>query len=180
MGFWDKEDSLLSWWNINEGAISKDNISITLFSQLLGLLLAWYSQALNDNYFTFLHTKFQTYHLHYRNAHRLLCLKYILEQNEESNLQKMLKLQIENPTKGDWAPTCLNVIQELNLEMSFEEIKFMTKQKFTNILKEEMKKSAFRYLHNKCGKKGEEIQGDPRELRRSMCLLHRRRKHPGT
>ena len=52
----------------------------------------------------------------------------------------MLKLHIKNPTKGDWASTCLTDIQELNLEMSFEEIKFMTKQKFTNILKEEIKK----------------------------------------
>ena len=29
-------------------------------------------------------------------------------------LQKMLKLQIENPTKGDWASTCVNDIKELN------------------------------------------------------------------
>jgi hypothetical protein len=89
---------------------------------------------------------------------RLLYLKYILEQNEDSNLQKMLNLQLENPTKGDWASTCVNDIKELNLKMSFEEIKFMTKQKFTNILKEEMKKNAFRYLNNKRGQKGEEIQ----------------------
>ena len=46
---------------------------------------------------------------------RLLYPKYILEQNEDSNLQKMLKLQIENPTKGDWASTCHNDIQEINL-----------------------------------------------------------------
>ena len=48
---------------------------------------------------------------------RLLYLKYILEQNEDSNLQKMLKLQIENPTKGDWASTCFINIQLLNLEI---------------------------------------------------------------
>ena len=49
---------------------------------------------------------------------RLLYLKYILEQNEDSNLQKMLNLQLENPTKGDWASTCVNDIKELNLKKS--------------------------------------------------------------
>ena len=68
---------------------------------------------------------------------RLLYLKYILEQNEDCNLQKILNLQLENPTKGDWASTCVNDINELNLKMSSEEIKCMTKQKFTNILKED-------------------------------------------
>ena len=88
---------------------------------------------------------------------RILYLKYILEQDEDSNLLKMLKLQIENPTKGDWASTCVNDIKELNLKMSFEDIKVMTKQKLTTIIKEEMKKNAFRYLNSKRGKKGEEI-----------------------
>jgi hypothetical protein len=88
---------------------------------------------------------------------RLLYLKYILEQNEESNLQKMLNLQLENPTRGDWASKCMNDLKELNINLSFAEIKSITKIKFTNILKEEMKKNAFKYWNKKRGKKGEEI-----------------------
>ena len=70
----------------------------------------------------------------------------------------MLKHQIENPTKGDWASICVNDIKELDLEKSLEEIKFMTKQKFISILKEEKKNNSFGYLNNKRGKKGKEIQ----------------------
>ena len=39
---------------------------------------------------------------------RLLYLKYILEQNEDSILKKSLQLQFENPNRGDWGSTCLS------------------------------------------------------------------------
>ena len=42
---------------------------------------------------------------------RLLFFKYILQQPKESNIYKMLKLQIENPTRGDRVSTCLNDIE---------------------------------------------------------------------
>ena len=37
---------------------------------------------------------------------RLLYLKYILEQPQESLLKKLFNLQISNPIKGDWPSTC--------------------------------------------------------------------------
>ena len=89
---------------------------------------------------------------------RLLYLKYILEQNEESNLQQMLSLQLVNPTKGDWASKCIEDLKELNINLTFAEIKSITKIKFTNILKKEMKKNAFKYLSKKRGQKGSEIE----------------------
>ena len=84
---------------------------------------------------------------------RLLYLKYILEQNEESNLQQMLSLQLVNPTKGDWASKCIEDLKELNINLTFAEIKSITKIKFTN-LKEVMKKNAFKYLNKKRGEGG--------------------------
>ena len=89
---------------------------------------------------------------------RMLYLKYILEQNEESNLQQMLSLQLVNPTKGDWASKCIEDLKELNINLTFAEIKSITKIKFTNILKKEMKKNAFKYLSKKRGQKGSEIE----------------------
>ena len=44
---------------------------------------------------------------------RLLYLKYIMEQNEDSLLFKFFKAQIEQPTRGDWATTCLNDLKAL-------------------------------------------------------------------
>ena len=67
---------------------------------------------------------------------RLLYLKYILEQPEESLLKKLYNLQKSNPTRGDWASTCQEDLERLRLTLSHQEIKEMTKSKFTNIIKE--------------------------------------------
>ena len=88
---------------------------------------------------------------------RLLYLKYILDQNEDSKLKKFFNLQLEKPSRGDWASTCLNDLKELELEYSLEEIRLMTKSKYLNILKSRIKKNAFTYLTGKQGKKGKEI-----------------------
>ena len=58
---------------------------------------------------------------------RLLFLKYALEQPAESSIFKILKLQIEKPTKGDWVSSCQNDLEKLNFKLTFEEIKSMKK-----------------------------------------------------
>ena len=46
---------------------------------------------------------------------RLLYLKYILSQNQESLLYKFFKIQLQTSSKGDWASTCLNNLKSLNI-----------------------------------------------------------------
>ena len=87
---------------------------------------------------------------------RLLFLKYILEQQDESSILKMLNIQIENPTKGDWASLCKNDIQKLDLKLSFEDIKTIKKSEFKQLLNEKTRKAALFYLLCKQGKKGRE------------------------
>ena len=89
---------------------------------------------------------------------RLLYLKYILEQENESKLKKFLTLQFDEPSRGDWASTCRNDLKELNISYSLEEIRIMAKDKFNRILKEKVKESALKYLLEKKGKKGKEIE----------------------
>ena len=89
---------------------------------------------------------------------RLLYLKYILEQDEESKLKKFFNLQIEQPSRGDWASTCINDLKELQITLSLDEIKQMTKRKFTEELKLRIQQNALLYLTGKQGKKGEEIE----------------------
>ena len=43
---------------------------------------------------------------------RLLYLQYILQQTEESTIYKFFNLQLESPTRGDWASTCIEEISE--------------------------------------------------------------------
>ena len=88
---------------------------------------------------------------------RLLFLKYILEQSKESNVKKMLNLQLEKPSSGDWASTCLSDIENINLKLTLEEIRTISKQKYLKTLKEKIKESALKYLLKKQGKKGSEI-----------------------
>ena len=88
---------------------------------------------------------------------RILYLKYILEQPDDSLLKKFLNLQLEKPIRGDWASTCLKDLGELKISMSLVEIKQMTKYKFSNILKERISENAGKYLTGKKGKKGKEV-----------------------
>ena len=88
---------------------------------------------------------------------RLLFLKYILEQSKESNVRKMLSLQLEKPSPGDWASTCFKDLENINLKLTLDEIRTISKQKYLMILKEKIKDSALKYLLSKQGKKGSEI-----------------------
>ena len=89
---------------------------------------------------------------------RLLFLKYILEQPLESIIYRMLKLQLENPTRGDWASSCFKDLENINLKLTLEQIKSMKKEKYKSILKEKVSEAALKYLINKQGKKGREIR----------------------
>ena len=85
---------------------------------------------------------------------RLLYLKYILEEDDESSLSKFFQLQLEFPTKGDWASTCQKDLEELRIEKSLEDIKLMGKRQFKKILIENGRENAFKYLISKKGSKG--------------------------
>ena len=89
---------------------------------------------------------------------RLLYLKNILEQPEESKVKQMLKAQTEKPLSGDWASTCLKDIEKLKLDLTFEEIRKMTKKKYTIMIKESVREVALKYLLEKQGKKDKEIR----------------------
>ena len=87
---------------------------------------------------------------------RLLYFKYILHEEETSLISKFFYLQLNQPTKGDWVSTCLNDIKQLHIDMSLEDIKLMSEQKFRNLLKLKVKESAFSYLIGKQKSKGKE------------------------
>ena len=85
---------------------------------------------------------------------RLLYLKEILIQNEDSMIVKMFQLQLKQPKRGDWASTCLKNLNDLDIDMSLEEIKLMKKAKFKSILDGKITEVAFNYLKRKQGSKG--------------------------
>ena len=89
---------------------------------------------------------------------RLYFLKDILNQEEDSLMFKFLQLQIQNPSKGDWASSCKENLKDLDLELSFDEIKTMPTTKYKRLVSAKLKPLAFTYLMSRRGEKGKEIQ----------------------
>ena len=100
---------------------------------------------------------------------RLLFLKCILEENPNSLIYKFLHLQFENPTRGDWATSCFQDLEDLKIKMSLEDIKQMPKKKFSKTIQAAIQKRAFEYLISKRGSKGQEIEYS--ELKMAEYLL---------
>ena len=74
---------------------------------------------------------------------RINYLHHILMQEEGSMLYEVLMAQIEAPVKGDWVHLVRQDIQNLNLNMTFEDIATFSKQQLKAILKEAVKREAF-------------------------------------
>ena len=88
---------------------------------------------------------------------RLLFLQNILHENPESQINRFLKLQYENPTKGDWASSCVQDLKDLDIDISLEEIKTLPKTHFCKLLKKSIQVKALEYLLSKQRSKGQEI-----------------------
>ena len=81
-------------------------------------------------------------------SRRLNFLYYILSDKEDSLLSNVFRAQVDNPVKGDWVNTIKKDLEELEMNLSFEEIKRNTKEQFKRIVKEHVNEKAFEYLKN--------------------------------
>ena len=77
---------------------------------------------------------------------RLSFLQYILQQPEQSLIYQVLKAMIENPAKNDWIELVRKDLQDLDIKLSFEDIKNTTKEKFKVFVKEVIEEKAFEHL----------------------------------
>lgn len=106
---------------------------------------------------------------------RLLFLQYILKEKPSSRIHQVLKLQMKYPVKGDWVSSCIKVIKELELSVTFEDIRSMEKKSFKKMIDKSIKVKALEYLQNKRGKKGKEIRYE--QLQMAEYLMPNRSKH---
>ena len=65
---------------------------------------------------------------------------------------------MKKPTKGDWALTCSEKLEEVNIKLSNNEIRNIKRNQFKNILNRKINEVGFKYLLKKRGKKGKEVQ----------------------
>ena len=95
---------------------------------------------------------------------QLFYLKYILNQEVKSMMFQFFKIQLENPTKGDWVSSVLDTLLQLDIHLTLEEIKEMSNHKYTALVKKKCEQSAFSYLLKKRGSKGSEIEYNKLEM----------------
>ena len=84
-------------------------------------------------------------------------MKHILHEKQDSMLYKFMKLQFENPKKGDWVSSCLQDLEYLEIRISLSELQSLNKKEFKKIIENCIKIKSFEYLMGKRGRKGIEI-----------------------
>ena len=78
---------------------------------------------------------------------RLTFLHYILNQDPNSVIFKVLEAQIDNQTSKDWVTTVLEDLKALELEATFADIRGIKKMKWKNIVKNIIKEKALEHLN---------------------------------
>ena len=77
---------------------------------------------------------------------RLLFLHYILHEEEDSLIHKVLVAQSGTPLKDDWVSTALDDLEDFKISMSFEQIKMISICKFETIVKNAVRRKALEDL----------------------------------
>ena len=85
---------------------------------------------------------------------RVLFLHYILKQNKDDLLLKFFEAQARYPQKGDWVLQVLKDLKEINLEMTFDNIKIMSENSFKHKVNAAINETAFNWLIGKIKVKG--------------------------
>ena len=89
---------------------------------------------------------------------RLLFLKYIFGEKEDSMIKKFFNLQMKEPVRGDWVSQIKIDLKELDILETFEELQSMTHSMFMKKIKLQIMKKALEYLLGKRKRKGIEIE----------------------
>ena len=77
---------------------------------------------------------------------RLLFLYYILNEPSNSLVHSFLMAQLKSRNKKDWVTTVIKDLEELEIKLSFEEIRLMKKSNFQTLVKTKINEYAFKSL----------------------------------
>ena len=80
---------------------------------------------------------------------KIIFLQYILQQNESSMVSKVFKATCENPLQKDFVNTCKSYLEQIKIDLSFEQIRQMSVYKFKKLVKQKIQEAAFEYLIKK-------------------------------
>ena len=80
---------------------------------------------------------------------RLMFLFYILKQDPHSIINRFFESQKNHETSKDWVSTVRRDLREIQIDLSFEEIKLLKKQEFKKIIKQKIETNAKKKLEEK-------------------------------
>ena len=77
---------------------------------------------------------------------KIIYLQYLLKQDENSMINRVLKAICDKPEKNDFVENCRKYLKILDINMSFEEIKNTSNWTFKKLVKAKTTEAGFRYL----------------------------------
>ena len=81
-------------------------------------------------------------------SRRLNFLCYILHEDKESLIYRFLEAQIRNPVNNDWWQTVMEDIETFKMGVDIEDIKRMSMESFSALVKKQEAKASLEYLNN--------------------------------
>ena len=80
-------------------------------------------------------------------SRRLNFLNYILREDKDSLIYKVLQAQLRKPTSNDWGTTVHKDLQQLGIETPLSEVGKYSETSWKNIVREKVKAETLRYLN---------------------------------
>ena len=129
-----------AWVNLSDKDIrALEQTDEILLSKILGC------DANTSNVFKYLELGVQPvrYEIMKRN---ILFLHYLLQQDKNSMIFKVLQATRENPVHSDFVLTCEKYLKQLNINITFEQLGVMSTWSVKKLVKEKTSTAAFKYL----------------------------------
>ena len=77
---------------------------------------------------------------------KIIFLHYLLQQDKNSMIFKVLQTTRENPVHNDFVKTCEKYLKQLNINLTFEQLGEMSTWSVKKLVKEKTSTAAFKYL----------------------------------
>ena len=102
---------------------------------------------------------------------RIMFLHYMLQEDPNCLIQRVLQAQISQPSKNDFVPTVESIFEELEIYLSYEDIKNMSKESLHKFVKEKIEEKALHFLNQKKMKHSKVLQIKHEALKMQEYLM---------
>ena len=101
-------------------------------------------------------------------------LHYLLNESENSLVNKFLKTQMEKPSKNDWINFVIKDLELLEISLSYDEIRVLSTAQFKNLVDKRTVKKALEHLNQTKLKHSKvlHIRHDTLSLQPYLCPQH--------